>query len=213
MVVRLPNNRNIVVDSKAPLEAYLTALEATDDGARLAALKDHARQVRAHLTNLGSKNYWDSIKPSPDFVVLFLPGEPFFSAALEQDPGLIEYGLERQVMMATPTTLIGLLKAISYGWRQEQLARNAQAICELGRTLHERIRTFLNHFDGVRKGLESAANAYNSAVGALESRVLVSARKFEELGAAGKSGELPPTQDITSSIRQLHTDSLPENTE
>ena len=195
MVIKLPNGRNIVVDSKAPLQAYLESLEADNDAERSLKLAHHARQIRDHLQKLSGKNYWEQFQPTPEFVVLFLPGETFFSAALAQDPGLIEAGVDRKVLLATPTTLIALLRAVAYGWRQEQLTENAEAIAKLGRELHERLATLGEHFGAMGKGLERAVDGYNKGMASLDSRVLVSARKFKELGA-GSSKEIEPIAQI-----------------
>ncbi len=214
VIVKLPGGKNIVVDSKAPLAAYLEALEATDETVREARLRDHARQVRDHMTKLAAKSYWEQFQPSPELVVMFLPGETFFSAALQYDPTLIEYGVEQRVIPASPTTLISLLRAVHYGWRQEKLAENAQAISDLGRELYERIATWLEHFSKVGKGLSSAVTGYNSAVGSLESRVLVSARKFQELGGS-TTRDLPEAEVVDQAVRDLQAEevkTLPEPT-
>lgn len=202
MIVRLPSRRQVVVDAKTPLAAYLEALETGDETARAAKLKDHAQQVRRHIEGLAEKAYWQELPQAPEFVVCFLPGEPFFSAALEQDPELIEYGVARKVILATPTTLIALLKAVAYGWRQEKVAENAEAIRELGKTLYDRLRTLTGHFAATGQSLDRAVASYNRAAGMFENRVLLSARRFTALGAA-EGAEIETLPVVETLARRL----------
>ena len=212
VIVRLPGGLNIVVDAKTPLSAYLEAAETDDDDLRKQRLVDHARQVRDHMTRLGRKAYQAQFDPTPDLVVLFLPGEMLFSAALQQDPALIEFGVGEKVMLATPTTLITLLRAISCGWKQEALARNAHEISELGRQLHDRIAVMAAHWAKVGRSLGDAVGAYNGAVASLETRVLVSARRFRELHAVPDDREiavLEPIERLPRALQMLELEAEP----
>jgi DNA recombination protein RmuC len=213
VIVRLPGGKHVVVDAKAPLDAYLKALEAPDEGSRQALLADHARQVKTHLMQLAAKGYAAHVQPGPDFVVMFLPGEMFFSAALEQDPSLIEFGVELRVIPASPTTLIALLRAVAYGWQQQAMEENARKISELGQNLYEAIRKLGDHFGTLGARLKSSLDAYNQAVGSLEGNVLVKARRFKELQAASAGEEIKGLEPIDRLPRALQapelTDGLP----
>jgi DNA recombination protein RmuC len=208
LVVRLPGGLNIVVDAKTPLSAYLEAAETDDDDVRKQRLVDHARQVRDHMTQLGRKSYQEQFDPTPDLVILFLPGEMLFSAALQQDPQLIEFGVGEKVVLATPTTLITLLRTVAYGWKQEALARNAQEISELGRQLHDRISVLAGHWAKVGKNLGEAVGAYNSAVASMETRVLVSARRFRDLKAVPDGREIEVLEPVETIPRTLDVPEL-----
>lgn len=214
MIVRLPAGKTIVVDAKATLNAYLEALEAPDDEARIGRLQQHAVQVRNHIEKLSRKAYWEQFENAPDFVVLFLPGEVFFSAALERDPMLIEFGADKKIILATPTTLIALLRAVCFGWRQEKLAQNAREISQLGSELYKRFADFSVHLGRLGKSLNSSVEAYNKAAGNIETRVLVTARKFRELGVAPLGMEIEILPQVEQIARELQAPELlpvPEN--
>jgi DNA recombination protein RmuC len=208
LIIKLPGGKNIVVDAKAPLAAYLEALEATDEEEKKRKLADHARQVRDHLKKLGQKAYWEQFQPSPDFVVLFLPGEMFYSAALEADPSLIEAGVDARVILATPTTLIALLRAVAYGWTQQALTDNAERISLLGRELYDRIATVAEHWGRVGKNLGEAVGAYNDSVASMERRVLVSARKFRDLKVASEDKEIRDLNPVEALPREIQAPEL-----
>jgi DNA recombination protein RmuC len=198
VIVKLPGGRNVVVDAKVPLSAFLDAHDCEEDSARDAKLKDHARQVKDHITRLANKSYWAHFQPSPDIVVMFVPGEALLSAALQHDTALLEFSMKRGVMLASPLTLIALLRAVSYGWQQEKIAQNALEISELGRNLYERIAKLAEHFENVGRSLAKSVTAYNSAVGTLESRVLVTARRLKDKGIA-------PTEELADLDTIDHT--------
>lgn len=202
MVVKLPGGKTVVVDAKTPLSAYLNALEAKSDSERAEYLRQHAAQVRIHIKKLGGKAYWEQFPTAPEMVVMFLPNEAFFSAALAEDPTLIEAGVVEKVIIASPTTLIALLRAVHYGWQQQEVAANALEIAELGKELYERLCTMAGHFEDVGGKLNSAVAAYNKAVASLESRVLATARKFPPLGVPIKA-DLPEPEQVESTTKQL----------
>lgn len=212
LIVKLPGGQHIIVDSKAPMDAYLDAVETDDDSLKSIALARHARQVNTHIQQLSSKKYQDQFSTSPEFVVLFLPSEAFFSAALAQDSTLIEKGVDQGVILATPTTLIALLRAVAYGWRQESLAQNAKEISTVGQELYERLSKFTEHIDKVGKSLGTTVNHFNAAVGTLDSRVMVSARKFEALGAAPEQTNLTEVKPVERIARDVKKDGLAKAT-
>lgn len=210
VIVHLPGGKQVVVDAKAPLHAFLDAHEARDETTRTTALAQHARLLREHVRRLGAKAYWAQFETTPEFVVLFLPGEHFHSAALEAAPELLEEGVRDGVLIATPTTLIALLRAVAYGWQQETVAQSAREIATLGRDLHRRLGTFAGHLDRVGARLRGAVGAYNEAVGSFDSRVLPSARRFADHGVVDRSRALAPLTPIDLTARELHAPELRE---
>jgi DNA recombination protein RmuC len=213
LIVHLPGAKQIVVDAKAPLEAFLDAQETSDDDVRAVKLQGHARQVRDHMDKLGSKAYWDQLGNSPEMVVMFLPGETLFSAALQQDLTLIEHGLRQKVLLASPITLIALLTTVAHTWRQEALTENYREVAQLGKEFYERLATFIEHFDDVRRKLDGAVQAYNKAAGSFETRVLVSARKLKELDVttAGELQALEPIDSVPRVLKQANLMGLPDD--
>jgi len=203
LIVKLPAGKTIVVDAKAPVANYMDAMAIEDEAQRKHKLQGFARLVRDRVAELGRKSYWDQFEHTPELVVMFLPGDHFYAAALEQDPSLIEYGVDQKVLVATPVTLIGLLRAIAYGWRQEAIAANAREISDLGAELYKRIGDLGGHWIDIGRNLSRTVEAFNSAVGSLESRVLVSARRFRELGAAPSAVDIEMVEPVEKAVRQI----------
>jgi len=202
MIIRLPGGQNIVVDAKTPVQSYRDAADATDEHVRGPLLSQHAQRVRGHIDALGAKSYWEQFQPAPEFVVLFMPGDHFLTAALQSDASLLERAIGRRVLLATPTTLIALLKAAAYGWRQESVSKNAEEICVLGRQLYDRIATFADHLEKIGRNLDNALKGFNSAVGSFEQILLPGARRFADLGAKGTK-ELAPPGMVETPVREL----------
>ena len=210
--VRIPGGKSIIVDAKTPLDAYLDALEAETPELRETHITRHARQVREHIKGLASKAYQDQLDSTPDFVVMFIPGETFVSAACEADPGLLEFGFEKRVLIATPTTLMALIKAIAYGWQQEKMAENAAEVQRVAREIYERLGTFAGHLDKVGRSLRASVESYNKSVGSLEGRVLPSARKFESLSVVAPNESLDQVSHVEVEPRNLQARELIQDT-
>jgi DNA recombination protein RmuC len=202
VIVRLPGGKNVIVDAKVALSAYLDAMDCEEDAVRDLKLRDHARQVKDHVNRLGNKSYWAHFQPAPDIVVMFIPGEALLSAALQHDSALLEFSMNKGVMLASPLSLIALLRAIAFGWQQETVAKNAQEISELGRNLYDRIAKLAEHFENVGRSLAKAVQAYNGAVGTLETRVLVTARRLKDKGVTA-SEEFRDLETIDHTPRLL----------
>ncbi|MBN1174518.1 MAG: DNA recombination protein RmuC, partial [Micromonosporaceae bacterium] len=209
LVVRLHGGRHVVVDAKAPFEAYLAAMEAREDRVRAGCLAQHAKHLRSHVDALGAKDYWAAFESTPEFVVLFVPADPFLDAALQADPSLLEHAFSRNIVLATPSTLVALLRTVAYAWRQESLARNAMAVHRLGQELYTRLSTMGDHLAKLGTSLSGAVGAYNKAIGSLEARVLVSARKLADLGVCPT--ELATPAQVETSPRQLQAPELVDN--
>jgi DNA recombination protein RmuC len=214
MVIRMPGKREIIVDAKTPLDAYLAAVECADDGKRKQRLEQHARNVRARIRELSSKTYWQQFRHSPDFVVLFIPGDQFLSAALDIDHTLIEDALSQNVILATPTSFVALLRAVAYGWRQEVLAENAEVIREVGQDLYGRLATFAAHLSRLGRSLDNSVDSFNKAVGSYDSRILPGAKKFTELGVTAMK-EPPALEPIKRTARpvDVQNDEIPGDSE
>ena len=210
LVVKLPGGRQIVVDAKSPINSYLDAHEAADDETRRAKLREHAQLVRAHLQALSRKSYWEQFQPTPEFVVMFIPGEAFYSSALESDPTLLDTAFTQGVIMASPASLIALLKTAAYGWREQSLADNVRSMRELGQEIHSRLATMVDHLMKLGRSLDQATANYNSAIASFESRVLVSARKFKELGATSQEAEIIELRAVEGGARRLQSPSETE---
>jgi DNA recombination protein RmuC len=210
MVVRLAGGKHVVVDAKVAFLGFLEASQTDDAAVRADRLAAHARHVRKHVDDLASKRYWDQFAPAPEFVVMFVPAESFLHAALEQDPTLVEYAFERNVVIATPVTLLALLRTVAYAWRQDALAANAQAVLSLGKELHGRLATMGAHLARLGRSIDAAAGAYNQTVSSLETRVLVSARRFSEHGAVGPSAEIAELEPVDKQVRTLQAPELSE---
>lgn len=210
LIVRLPGERQVVIDAKVPLESYLDGIDIENEPIRLEKFRQHARHVKDHITTLGKKTYWEHFQPTPEFVVLFLPSETIFAIAMEADPSLIEYGAGQGVIIATPTTLIALLRAVAYGWKQESLSRHAQKVSDLGHELYKRISDMSGHWSHVGKALDQAVTAFNQATGSLERNVLTSARRFSELGAASSLNPIKEIEVVESAARKLVSPEMKE---
>lgn len=211
LIVRLPGERQVVIDAKVPLEAYLDGVDIGEEALRLEKFRQHARQVKDHITILGKKTYWEHFQPTPEFVVLFLPSETIFAIAMEADPALIEYGASQGVILATPATLIALLRAVAYGWKQESLSRHAQKVSDLGHELYKRVSDLSGHWMHLGKALNQAVDAFNQATGSLERNVLSSARKFSELGAASSVNPIKEVEIIEKVTRKLTSSEMKES--